>query len=40
MDALFITHCAGLDIHKKVIVATALSPDLAETCTFGTITEE
>lgn len=40
MDALFITHGAGLDIHKKVIVATVLTPDLAETRSFGTVTEE
>ena len=40
MDELFITHGAGLDIHKKVIVATVLTPDLTETCTFGSVTEE
>ncbi len=40
MDALFITHGVGLDIHKKVIVATVLTPDLTETRTFGSVTEE
>ncbi len=40
MDELFITHGAGLDIHKKVIVATVLTPDLTETRTFGSVTEE
>jgi hypothetical protein len=40
MDGLFITHGAGLDMHKKVIVATVLTPTVTETRTFGTLTED
>lgn len=39
------THCAGLDVHKKTVVACALTPGLdgkwiRETRTFGTLTDE
>ena len=40
MAGLFITHGAGLDIHKKVIVATVLTPTVTETRTFGTLTDD
>ncbi len=41
MDVTF-THCAGLDVHKKTVVACCLTPDPAgghrrETRTFGTM---
>jgi len=37
------THCAGLDVHKKIVVAAVIVPDqqgglLKETRTFGTMT--
>jgi transposase len=39
------THCAGLDVHKKTVVATIIVPDsqgevLKETRTFGTMTAD
>jgi transposase len=39
------THCAGLDVHKKTVVACALTPGangkwVSETRTFGTMTDE
>ena len=42
MDPLdvVVTHGAGLDIHKKVIVATVLTPTLTETQSFGTLTDD
>lgn len=35
-----VTHGAGLDIHKKVIVATVLTPTVTETRSFGTHTPD
>jgi len=35
-----VTHGAGLDIHKKVIVATVITPTLTETRSFGTMTAD
>lgn len=32
--------CAGLDVHKKTVVACAITPDGQETRTFGTMTKE
>ena len=40
MEETFITHGAGLDIHKKVIVATVLTPTTTETRTFATLTAD
>ena len=39
------THCAGLDVHKKTVVAAIIVPDPAgglykETRTFGTMTAD
>mgnify|MGYP003334420285 CR=1 FL=1 len=44
MDVLH-THCAGLDIHKKTVVATVIvskerGKPLKATCTFGTMTDD
>jgi hypothetical protein len=44
MDVTY-THCAGLDIHKKSVVACCLTPGpkgelVSETRTFGTMTED
>jgi transposase len=44
MDLTF-THCAGLDVHKKTVVACCLTPGargttLSETRTFGTMTAD
>lgn len=39
MDALY-SHCCGLDIHKKKIVACALIPEGKHMRTFGTMTAE
>lgn len=36
----YVTHGAGLDIHKRLIVATVLAPDQQETRSFGTTTAE
>ena len=36
----YVTHGAGLDIHKRLIVATVLTPDPQETRSFGTMTAE
>lgn len=36
----FVTHGAGLDIHKKLIVATRFTPTVSETQSFGTMTED
>ena len=35
-----VTHGAGLDIHKKVIVATVLTPTVTKTRSFGTHTPD
>src|SRR3989304_3898457 len=32
--------CAGLDVHKKTVVASVLSPEGQETRTFGTMTRD
>jgi transposase len=32
--------CAGLDVHKKTVVACVLTPAGQETRTFGTMTSE
>jgi len=39
------THCAGLDVHKKTVVASIIVPDekggpRKETRTFGTMTSD
>jgi len=44
MDVVY-THCAGLDVHKKVVVAAIIVPDgagglLRESRSFGTVTAE
>ncbi len=44
MDVIF-SHCAGLDVHKKTVVACVMTPNLAggvqqATRTFGTMTAE
>jgi transposase len=33
-------HCAGLDVHKKTVVAHVITPTMRETRSFGTTTEE
>ena len=37
---VMITHGASLDVHKKVIVATVVTPAVTETRSFGTLTPE
>jgi transposase len=37
---IVITHGAGLDVHKRRIVATVLTPAVTETRTFGTLTAD
>ena len=37
-DNVLLTHGAGLDIHKQVILATVLTPTVTEARTFGTLT--
>ena len=32
--------CAGLDVHKKTVVACVITPEGQETRTFGTVTRE
>ena len=44
MDVTY-THCAGLDVHKKSVVACCLTPGpdgklVSETRTFGTMTQD
>jgi transposase len=39
MDVLY-THCCGLDVHKKNVVACALTPEGKEIRTFSTMTED
>jgi len=39
MDVLY-SHCCGLDIHKKKIVACAITPEGKHMRTFGTMTEQ
>lgn len=39
MDVLH-THCCGLDVHKKNVVACALTPEGKEIRTFSTMTED
>lgn len=39
MEIVF-ERCAGLDVHKKTVVACAITPEGKETRTFGTVTEE
>ena len=44
MEVTF-THCAGLDVHKKTVVACCITPGpkgekTVETRTFGTMTED
>jgi len=34
------THCAGLDVHKKTVVAYVITPQAREMRSFGTTTEE
>ena len=33
-------HCAGLDVHKKTVVACVITPQIKEIRTFGTMTNE
>ena len=35
-----VTYGAGLDVHKKVIVATVLTPTVTQTRSFGRLTPE
>jgi len=35
-----VTHGAGLDIHKALIVATVFTPATTETRSFGTVTDD
>ncbi len=44
MEVIY-THCAGLDVHKKTVVATVIAPELPgerhkATQTFGTMTAD
>ena len=39
MDVLY-PRCAGLDVHKKTVVACARTPEGQETRTFGTMTRD
>lgn len=39
MDVLH-THCCGLDVHKKSVVACAITPEGKEVRTFSTMTDE
>lgn len=39
MDVMY-THCCGLDVHKKNVVACALTPEGKEIRTFSTMTED
>lgn len=39
MEILY-RYCAGLDVHKKTVVATILTPEQKETRTFGTMTSD
>ncbi len=39
MQVIF-ERCAGLDIHKKTVVACLLTPEGKEVRTFGTLTHE
>jgi len=32
--------CAGLDVHKKTVVACVITPQTKKTCTFGTMTDD
>lgn len=32
--------CAGLDVHKKTVVACVITPEVRETRTFGTMTKD
>jgi hypothetical protein len=32
------THCAGLDVHKKTVVACVITPEFKAVCTFSTMT--
>jgi transposase len=39
MDLVF-ERCAGLDVHKRTVVACLLTPEMKEVRTFGTVTTE
>ena len=39
MEVLY-RYCAGLDVHKKTVVATILTPEKKETRTFETMTTD
>lgn len=39
MDVVY-THCAGLDVHKKTVVACVITPDSTGTRTFNTMTAD
>lgn len=34
------THCCGLDVHKKTVVACTITPEGKEICTFSTMTDD
>lgn len=34
------SHCCGLDVHKKTVVACVVTPEGKEICTFSTMTED
>ena len=39
MEAV-LDRCAGLDVHKRTVVACAITPEGKETRTFGTMTDD
>ncbi|HEY8416326.1 MAG TPA: transposase [Thermaerobacter sp.] len=40
MVEVFVERAAGLDVHKRTVVATVHTPEVQETRTDGTMTEE
>ena len=38
MESLY-THCCGLDVHAKTVVACLLTPDQKQVRTFGTLAD-
>ena len=39
MECLY-THCCGLDVHAKTVVACLLTPDQKQVRTFGTMSQD
>jgi hypothetical protein len=39
MEVIY-SHCCGLDVHKKTVVACAITPKGKEIKTFGTMTAD